>query len=282
LTSLQKYAVLTVLLVCAGLVAASQSASWQQPPPPAAIPSEPETMRPARQSAAEQAQADAAIARLRADNAHLQSLVQAARQRPPPRDPGVAPGSRDAPVDMSVEAALHQRQAALEQQRTQELLAEQQRARVAHGDLPPKPDPQRREKLADILAVVQQQQQVQQAQPVQPVQPVGAGKARVYTFAGPRNEQQKAVVGTMLWAWKGYKEHAWGHDELKPVSKGNEEWFHLGLTLIDALDTLYALVQPIISGSPVRPAGTSWASRPSSPTPASGWQTVCRWIRTWT
>ncbi|XP_010875948.3 endoplasmic reticulum mannosyl-oligosaccharide 1,2-alpha-mannosidase [Esox lucius] len=42
-------------------------------------------------------------------------------------------------------------------------------------------------------------------------------------------------------AWKGYKEFAWGHDELKPVSKSYGEWFGLGLTLVDALDTMWIL-----------------------------------------
>ena len=35
-----------------------------------------------------------------------------------------------------------------------------------------------------------------------------------------------------------YKEHAWGRDELKPISKGYETWFNLGLTLVDSLDTM--------------------------------------------
>lgn len=42
-------------------------------------------------------------------------------------------------------------------------------------------------------------------------------------------------------AWKGYKDFAWGHDELKPISKSYNEWFGLGLTLIDALDTMWIL-----------------------------------------
>ncbi|KAK2872501.1 hypothetical protein Q8A67_022398 [Cirrhinus molitorella] len=42
-------------------------------------------------------------------------------------------------------------------------------------------------------------------------------------------------------AWKGYKAFAWGHDELKPLSKTHGEWFGLGLTLIDALDTMWIL-----------------------------------------
>ncbi|XP_062240845.1 mannosidase, alpha, class 1B, member 1b [Platichthys flesus] len=42
-------------------------------------------------------------------------------------------------------------------------------------------------------------------------------------------------------AWKGYKKFAWGHDELRPISKSYGEWFGLGLTLIDALDTMWIL-----------------------------------------
>eukprot|EP00055_Hartaetosiga_balthica_P007031 m.23646 g.23646 ORF g.23646 m.23646 type:complete len:582 (-) comp5568_c0_seq2:85-1830(-) len=53
--------------------------------------------------------------------------------------------------------------------------------------------------------------------------------------------RQKAVVQTFEWAWKGYREHAWGHDELEPISKSFSEWFGLGLTLIDALDTMYIM-----------------------------------------
>lgn len=42
-------------------------------------------------------------------------------------------------------------------------------------------------------------------------------------------------------AWKGYRTYAWGHDELKPSSRSHKEWFGLGLTLIDALDTMWIL-----------------------------------------
>lgn len=42
-------------------------------------------------------------------------------------------------------------------------------------------------------------------------------------------------------AWKGYKDYAWGHDELKPISKTFGEWFGLGLTLIDSLDTMWIM-----------------------------------------
>ena len=50
---------------------------------------------------------------------------------------------------------------------------------------------------------------------------------------------------TPFQAWKGYKESAWGADELLPVSKKSSEWFHLGLTLVDSLDTMLLMgLQP--------------------------------------
>lgn len=42
-------------------------------------------------------------------------------------------------------------------------------------------------------------------------------------------------------AWKGYKENAWGEDELKPISKKSSSWFNLGLTIVDSLDTIYIM-----------------------------------------
>lgn len=60
-------------------------------------------------------------------------------------------------------------------------------------------------------------------------------------FGGPTNERQEAVVAAFLHAWKGYKKHAWGHDMLKPLSKSYQDWFGLGLTIVDALDTMYIM-----------------------------------------
>ena len=42
----------------------------------------------------------------------------------------------------------------------------------------------------------------------------------------------------VAWAWQGYVSHAWGFDELKPLSSGGSDWLHLGLTVVDGLDTL--------------------------------------------
>lgn len=54
---------------------------------------------------------------------------------------------------------------------------------------------------------------------------------------GPQNDKQKAVVDAFKHAWEGYKKYAWGHDHLKPVSKSYNDWFGLGLTIIDSLST---------------------------------------------
>eukprot|EP01064_Diplonema_japonicum_P030782 TRINITY_DN5318_c0_g1_i1.p1 TRINITY_DN5318_c0_g1~~TRINITY_DN5318_c0_g1_i1.p1 ORF type:complete len:753 (+),score=143.89 TRINITY_DN5318_c0_g1_i1:55-2259(+) len=44
-------------------------------------------------------------------------------------------------------------------------------------------------------------------------------------------------------SWKAYKSYAWGHDELRPSSKGFRNWGDkgIGLTLIDAMPSLWLL-----------------------------------------
>lgn len=47
------------------------------------------------------------------------------------------------------------------------------------------------------------------------------------------------IVEAMRHAWGGYVRHAWGHDELAPVTqKGKDGFGGLGATIIDSLDTL--------------------------------------------
>ena len=54
---------------------------------------------------------------------------------------------------------------------------------------------------------------------------------------GPMARQ---VRGEFLYAWNAYKQYAWGHDELKPLSKSFKDWYgtSLYMTPVDALDTL--------------------------------------------
>ena len=53
------------------------------------------------------------------------------------------------------------------------------------------------------------------------------------------------VRSEMRWAWRNYREHAWGKDQIKPISGGFESFplkdHHLGLTIIEALDTLWIM-----------------------------------------
>lgn len=49
----------------------------------------------------------------------------------------------------------------------------------------------------------------------------------------------------MRWAWREYRERAWGKDQIKPLSGGFESFplknHHLGLSLVEALDTLWVM-----------------------------------------
>ena len=57
----------------------------------------------------------------------------------------------------------------------------------------------------------------------------------------PTNTRQTAVRDAMRHAWKAYRTYAWGYDELLPISKKPSAWFGLGLTIVDAIDTLYIM-----------------------------------------
>ena len=60
----------------------------------------------------------------------------------------------------------------------------------------------------------------------------------------PNRKQLAAEVKTeFLHAWNGYKKYAWGHDDLKPLSKTYHDWYgqSLLMTPVDALDTMYIM-----------------------------------------
>ncbi|XP_034192089.2 alpha-Mannosidase class I b [Osmia lignaria lignaria] len=79
--------------------------------------------------------------------------------------------------------------------------------------------------------------QVDDDQIGEPPQP----KPNPLRFNGPQNSRQRAVVAAFKHSWNGYKEYAWGHDNVKPISRKYHEWFGLGLTIVDSLDTLYIM-----------------------------------------
>ena len=55
-----------------------------------------------------------------------------------------------------------------------------------------------------------------------------------------KNKLAKEVKREFLHAWNGYKKYAWGHDELKPLSKSYRDWYKVSLymTPVDAFDTM--------------------------------------------
>ena len=71
------------------------------------------------------------------------------------------------------------------------------------------------------------------AAPAQSNAPTGA-----MSDPGPMAKQ---VRSEFLDAWNAYKQYAWGHDELKPISRGYHDWSEnstLLMTPVDALDTM--------------------------------------------
>ncbi len=67
-----------------------------------------------------------------------------------------------------------------------------------------------------------------------------------YTVPPPPARQAAAQIrNEFLHAWNGYKRFAWGHDQVNPVSGTYSEFFvdghPIGLSIIEALDTLYVM-----------------------------------------
>ncbi len=59
-----------------------------------------------------------------------------------------------------------------------------------------------------------------------------------------RSKMAAEVKAEFLHAWNGYKKYAWGHDDLKPISKSYRDWHApetVLMTPVDSLDSLYLL-----------------------------------------
>jgi hypothetical protein len=54
-------------------------------------------------------------------------------------------------------------------------------------------------------------------------------------------DRQQRVREAARWSWAGYRQFAWGHDEVDAGSKRPHDWFDIGLTIVDSLDTLLIL-----------------------------------------
>jgi len=56
----------------------------------------------------------------------------------------------------------------------------------------------------------------------------------------PNRRLAAEVKAEFIHAWTGYKKYAWGHDDLKPLSKTHHDWYPqpLLMTPVDSLDTM--------------------------------------------
>ena len=71
------------------------------------------------------------------------------------------------------------------------------------------------------------------------------GAARVVEEKSVDKDKLAAEVKSeFLHAWRGYRQHAWGHDDLAPLSRKPHDWYahSLLMTPVDALDTLLLMV----------------------------------------
>ena len=92
---------------------------------------------------------------------------------------------------------------------------------------------------------------------VKDYQPLGGMRYSEYTTGGTpyqitpdlraqsdavARSRRRHVKHSMKHAWKGYTEHAFGMDEVLPQSgRGSQNWGGQGITLVDALDTLWLM-----------------------------------------
>src|SRR5690242_8516716 len=59
-------------------------------------------------------------------------------------------------------------------------------------------------------------------------------------LAAAPSDLAERVRAEMLFSWHAYEKYAWGHDELRPLSKTYRDWYgeSLLMTPVDSLDTL--------------------------------------------
>jgi ER degradation enhancer, mannosidase alpha-like 2 len=70
--------------------------------------------------------------------------------------------------------------------------------------------------------------------------PLQSAAAQPRARAADRRALAARVRAEFLHAWAGYKKYAWGHDDLRPLSKTHHDWYAepLLMTPVDALDTM--------------------------------------------
>src|SRR5918998_337024 len=55
-----------------------------------------------------------------------------------------------------------------------------------------------------------------------------------------RTKLAERARAEFLHAWRGYEKYAWGHDDLRPLSKTHHDWYEqpILMTPVDSLDTM--------------------------------------------
>jgi ER degradation enhancer, mannosidase alpha-like 2 len=73
-----------------------------------------------------------------------------------------------------------------------------------------------------------------------PASILGTDRPRIENGKTDQRATAERVRQEFLHAWQGYKQYAWGHDELRPLSKSYHDWYgtSLYMTPVDALDTM--------------------------------------------
>ncbi len=68
----------------------------------------------------------------------------------------------------------------------------------------------------------------------------GSGQTSFDVRSATDAQMAERVRQEFVHAWNGYKQYAWGHDDLKPLSKSYHDWYaqSLLMTPVDALDTM--------------------------------------------
>jgi hypothetical protein len=68
-------------------------------------------------------------------------------------------------------------------------------------------------------------------------------------------QRRLAVRRAFLHGYGAYERHAWGYDDLKPISQRGENWLGMGVTIVDSLDTMLLMG---LSQSPEYARARAW------------------------
>lgn len=75
----------------------------------------------------------------------------------------------------------------------------------------------------------------------EPNKKVGGAKLTSGVASSELESRRTAVRNAYLHTWNNYERYAWGHDELKPLSKSAQDWLSMGLSIVDSIDTMYLM-----------------------------------------